>query len=137
MEKLVNRMLMLFEAMGGVLNIILMLCTYAYALTMTEGTSTAAVVSAGLISLIFCCAINIVIGFIWAYVTKRHPDYMTQFFTAASGIRFLGMLAVMGACYIQVGREAMAPYALTLFLFYIINVGFHTVFFSHISNKLL
>lgn len=137
MEKLVNRMLMLFEAMGGVLNVILMLCTYAYVLIATEGTSTAAVVSAGIISFIFCCTINIVIGCIWAFVTKRHPDYMTQFFTAASGIRFLGVMAVLAGCYLQVGRDAMAPYALTLLLFYIINVGFHTVFFSHISNKLL
>lgn len=137
MDKLVNRMLILFEAMGGVLNVILMLCAYAYSLTVAEGTSAPAIVSAGIISLTFCCNINIVIGIIWAYVTKRHPDYMTQFFTAASGIRFLGVLAVLTGCYLMVGRDAMAPYALTLLLFYIINVGFHTVFFSHISNKLL
>lgn len=137
MEKHINRLLMLFEVMGCVLNIILLLAAMMYSVLVPTDGGHDTIFWAAVISFIFCDAVNLLIGMIWAYVAKHHIDYMGQFFTAASGIRFLGVLMVLGACFLVVGREAMAPYALTLMLFYLFNVGLHTVFFSHISKKLL
>lgn len=138
MEKPVNKLFALFQLMGLLLVGILLMGTYLYAALAANDTLLAtAVIWASVIGAAYCVGLNLVVGLLWRFVIKRHTDYMTQFFTAASGLRFLGVLAVLGCCWAAVGREAMAPYALVVFLYYIVNMGFHTYFFSHISNKLL
>lgn len=129
-------MFLLFVALGVMLNLILLTGTYIYSILSTGSNAQTSVTHAGFISFIYGLAMTLILGAIWRFVALRHKDYMTQFFTAASGIRFLSVLAVLGGCYIAVGREAMAPYALILLLFYIVNIGLHTAFFSLTTNKI-
>lgn len=138
MEKPVNRMFWLFELMGLVLVGIVFLGVHICARLIPVSPEVAsAIFSASAVGAGYCLAVNVPLGIIWRYVTANHPDYMTQFFTAASTLRFLGVMTVLGIMWLQLGRDAMPPYALVVFLYYIMLLGFHTVFFSHISNKLL
>lgn len=138
MEKPVNKLFVLFQLMGLLLVGILLMGTYLYAaLAANDTVLSAAVIWASVIGAAYCVGLNLVVGLLWRFVMKHHADYMTQFFTGASGLRFLSVMAVLGCCWAVVGRDAMAPYALVVFLYYIVNVCFHTFFFSHISNKLL
>lgn len=104
--------------------------------SLTEGRMTAEpLATANMTGFFYAVVLHLLIGFSGKYVTAHHPDYIGQYFTAVSGIRFLSVLAMLAVCYFSVNTEDAATYALLLLLYYIITVAFHTVFFSHIIYK--
>ena len=71
---------------------------------------------------------------IWARVAEGEGKMLPTFFSAVSGFRMLLALAVLVACYIAVGREAMAEYCLVFMAFYLWVIIHHSLFFSRVSN---
>lgn len=88
-----------------------------------------------LVSVIFSLAVTWIVGFLWRWVASSHSDLLTTFYSSTSGFRMLLALAVLFGCYLVAGRDAMLPYVLVFMLFYIVMVGFHSIYFSRVTNR--
>ncbi len=89
-----------------------------------------------IIAAVFFLVESVVVGLIWRWVATKHISYLATFHTACSGFRILAVLAVLTVTYIFVGRDAMAPYFIAMFLFYIIAESMHTIFFVREAKRL-
>ena len=71
----------------------------------------------------------------WYWVASRHRDYLTSFFTGTSGTRFLLALAVIGGFYLFAGGD-MKVFLVVFFLYYLVMLIHHSIFFLRVSNCL-
>lgn len=83
----------------------------------------------------FTFTVAVVFAFLWKWMATKHQDSLTAFYTATSGFRMLLALATLFVCYLFVGRDAMASYVLVFMVFYLVQTGFHSIYFARIANK--
>lgn len=72
---------------------------------------------------------------LWRWISKEKKDSLTTLYSLVSGFRMVLALFTLFVCYMVVGRDAMVPYVVVFMVFYLIMVGFHTIYFSRITNK--
>jgi hypothetical protein len=87
-------------------------------------------VSAGF-SMFFLIAFSL----LWRWVSKEKKESLTTLYSVVSGFRMVLALFTLFVCFLFVGRDAMVPYVLVFMVFYLIMVGFHTVYFSRVTNR--
>lgn len=131
-RKLSNR----YMWMGLCIGMLLMCLSYAVAsFDATEehlGTITLAI----LIAFCFFMVVNIVEALVWRRVAERSPESLPTFFTAVSGGRMLLALATMFVYYLVVGRDAMLPFFVVFMAFYVVQLLFHSIYFSNAARRL-
>lgn len=88
-----------------------------------------------MVSMLFSLSVTWIVGWLWKWVASNHADQLTTFYSATSGFRLLLALAVLFVCFLVVGRDAMLIYVLVFMLFYLVMVGFHSIYFSRVTNK--
>lgn len=86
------------------------------------------------VSAVFALVVELADIAIWSRVAEGEGKMLPTFFSAVSGFRMLLGLAVLGGCYIAVGRDAMAEYCLVFMVFYLWVIIHHSVFFSRVSS---
>ena len=85
-------------------------------------------------SVTFCfCLLS---GWVWYWVASRHRDYLTSYYTGASGCRFLLTLAVLGIYYLATDMSAMITFVWVYAIYYLITLVHSSIFFSRVSNRL-
>ena len=89
-----------------------------------------------MVSTLFVMMIDIASALIWCWVAKSHVDMLPSFFTGVSTIRFLGALAVLFIWFIISTRESLLQFFIIFFVFYMISLLHHSIFFSRVSNRL-
>jgi len=89
-----------------------------------------------IVSAVFCLVVSNVIGLLWRRIAKNSPDSLPTFFTATSGFRMLGALAVMFVYYLVAGRDAMLTLILVFMVFYFASLIHHSAFFARVSNRM-
>ncbi len=77
------------------------------------------------------------IGFaiLWRWIATSKKDVLTTLYSVMSGFRMILALFTLFICYLVVGRDAMAPYVIIFMIFYLVMVGFHSIFFARRTNK--
>ena len=88
-----------------------------------------------MVSMLFSLSVTWIVGWLWKWIASNHSDQLTTFYSATSGFRLLLALAVLFVCFLVVGRDAMLIYVLVFMLFYLLMVGFHSIYFSRVTNK--
>lgn len=83
----------------------------------------------------FTFCFYIIDAWVWYWVASRHKDYLTQFFTGTSGLRFLLTLAVIGIYYLTAGPEIMT-FLLVFVAYYIITMLHYSIFFSRVTKRI-
>ena len=77
----------------------------------------------------------ITVSLLWRWVSKEKKESLTTLYSVVSGFRMVLALFTLFICFLVVGRDAMVPYVLVFMAFYLIMVGFHTIYFSRITNR--
>jgi hypothetical protein len=77
----------------------------------------------------------IAFSLLWRWVAKDKKESLTTLYSVVSGFRMVLALFTLFVCFLFVGRDAMVPYVLVFMVFYLIMVGFHTVYFSRVTNR--
>ena len=77
----------------------------------------------------------ITFSLLWRWVSKEKKESLTTLYSVVSGFRMVLALFTLFICFLVVGRDAMVPYVLVFMAFYLIMVGFHTIYFSRITNR--
>ena len=83
---------------------------------------------------VFTFCFYLVNVWVWYWVASRHKDYLTQFFTGTSGLRFLLTLAVLGIYYMA-GQTEMSTFLLVFVVYYLVTMMHHSIFFSRVSKR--
>ncbi len=125
----------LFHNWAFILGAFFLLQIYDHVVGSAYGTVWAGVTIPALVSASFFFFFSTVIGCLWRWLETSHKEILTSFFLAVSGFRMLLSLIVLGIVYAIVGRDAMLPYVLVFFVFYIITTGYHSIFFARLNNK--
>ena len=89
-----------------------------------------------MVSTLFVMLIDIASALIWRWVAKSHVDMLPSFFTGVSTVRFLGALAVFFVWFMVSTRESLLQFFIIFFVFYMISLLHHSIFFSRVSNRL-
>ena len=97
----------------------------------TETMQTPSLVGA-LFTLIFYVAD----GWIWYWVASNHQDYLPSFFTGTSVVRFLSALVIIGCCYLVGDHSRLMTFMLVFFLYYMVMLIHHGIYFMRVSNRL-
>ena len=77
------------------------------------------------------------IGFalLWRWIASSKKESLTTLYSVMSGFRMILALFTLFICYLVVGRDAMASYVIIFMIFYLVMVGFHSIFFARRTNK--
>ena len=82
-------------------------------------------------------SVAFLIGFalLWRWIASFKKESLTTLYSVMSGFRMILALFTLFICYLVVGRDAMAPYVIIFMIFYLVMVGFHSIFFARRTNK--
>ena len=82
-------------------------------------------------------SVAFLLGFAWLWhrIVTNHPDSQTTLYSVVSGFRMLAALFTLFVCFLVVGRDAMVPYVVVFMVFYLVMVGFHSIYFSRVVNR--
>lgn len=83
----------------------------------------------------FSVVFLVAFALLWRWISKEKKESLTTLYSLVSGFRMVLALFTLFVCYMVVGRDAMVPYVVVFMVFYLIMVGFHTIYFSRITNK--
>lgn len=86
-------------------------------------------------SMMFVLIVDIATILIWRWVVLNHKDMLPSFFTGVSGFRFLGALLMLLIGYLTIGQSGMQHFILVFFVYYLVSIIHHSIFFSRISNR--
>jgi len=89
-----------------------------------------------LVSSIFVLMVESVLALVWRWVALKHRDMLTSFFTGASGLRFLGALAVMFVWLLLCDRAESIAFICVFMLFYLVSLLHNSIFFSKVTERL-
>ena len=95
----------------------------------------ASVQTPSFVGCLFTMFFYVIDGCVWFWVALRHKDYLTQFFTATSGLRFLLTLAIFGTYYMVAGNAGMMTFLLVFIAYYLLLLIHHSIFFSRVSKR--
>ena len=120
-----------YVGIGALIIIILWMASILVATLRPEWNLMAPIwVSTGF-SVVFLVAFAL----LWRWISKEKKESLTTLYSLVSGFRMVLALFTLFVCYMVVGRDAMVPYVVVFMVFYFIMVGFHTIYFSRITNK--
>lgn len=120
-----------YVGIGALIIIILWMASILVATLRPEWNLMAPIwVSTGF-SVVFLVAFAL----LWRWISKEKKESLTTLYSLVSGFRMVLALFTLFVCYMIVGRDAMVPYVVVFMVFYLIMVGFHTIYFSRITNK--
>ena len=91
--------------------------------------------AAMLSSMGFVLVVDIATAFLWRWVVTKHKNMLPSFFTGVSGFRFLGALILLLIGYFIVGRESMLTFICVFFVYYMLSIVHHSIFFSRMSKR--
>ncbi len=83
----------------------------------------------------FSVAFLISFALLWRWIASSKKESLTTLYSVMSGFRMILALFTLFICYLVVGRDAMAPYVIIFMIFYLVMVGFHSIFFARRTNK--
>ena len=86
-------------------------------------------------SMMFVLIVDIATILIWRWVVLNHKDMLPSFFTGVSGFRFLGALLMLLIGYLTIGQSGMQHFIVVFFVYYLVSVIHHSIFFSRVSNR--
>jgi hypothetical protein len=86
-------------------------------------------------SMMFVLIVDIATILIWRWVVLNHKDMLPSFFTGVSGFRFLGALLMLLIGYLTIGQSGMQHFIVVFFVYYLVSIIHHSIFFSRISNR--
>lgn len=86
-------------------------------------------------SMMFVLIIDIATILIWRWVVLNHKDMLPSFFTGVSGFRFLGALLMLLIGYLTIGQSGMQHFIVVFFVYYLVSIIHHSIFFSRVSNR--
>ena len=86
-------------------------------------------------SMMFVLIVDIATILIWRWVVLNHKDMLPSFFTGVSGFRFLGALLVLLIGYLTIGQSGMQHFIVVFFVYYLVSIIHHSIFFSRVSNR--
>ena len=86
-------------------------------------------------SMMFVLIVDIATILIWRWVVLNHKDMLPSFFTGVSGFRFLGALLMLLIGYLTIGQSGMQHFIVVFFVFYLVSIIHHSIFFSRVSNR--
>jgi len=87
------------------------------------------------VSSVFTLAVSFSYSFFWRMIATKHPDSLTAFYSASSGLRMLLALITMLAYYLIKGRSEMLPFIAVFMVFYMVMLIYHTMFFSKVAGR--
>lgn len=87
------------------------------------------------VSMMFVLIVDIATILIWRWVVLNHKDMLPSFFTGVSGFRFLGALLMLLIGYLTIGQSGMQHFIVVFFVYYLVSIIHHSIFFSRISNR--
>lgn len=93
-------------------------------------------VAAMVASMLFVLVVDISTALLWRWVVTKHKNLLPSFFTGVSGFRFLGALILLLIGYFIVGRESMLTFICVFFVYYVLSLVHHSIFFSRMSNRI-
>ena len=88
-----------------------------------------------IVSCIFSLLISFSYSYFWRLIVTKHPDNLTAFYTASSGLRMLLALITMLVYYLVEGRSVVLPFVIVFMTFYFVMLIYHTIFFSKIASR--
>lgn len=88
-----------------------------------------------IVSSVFTLVVSFSYSFFWRLIATKHPDSLTAFYTASSGLRMLLALITMFAYYLIAGRSEMLSFIAVFVVFYMVMLIYHTVFFSKVVGR--
>ena len=88
------------------------------------------------VSAVFVLVVELATAFVWRWVALKHQDMLPSFFTGASGVRFLGALAVMFVWFLVSERQSMLMFFVVFLIYYMVSLIHHSIFFSKTSNRM-
>lgn len=74
-------------------------------------------------------------AFLWRWIIKSNRESLTTLYSVVSGLRMVMALFILFICFLVVGRDAMLPYVSVFMVYYLVMIGYHTVYFSKITNR--
>ena len=74
-------------------------------------------------------------AFLWRWIIKSNRESLTTLYSVVSGLRMVMALFTLFICSLVVGRDAMLPYVSVFMVYYLVMIGYHTVYFSKITNR--
>lgn len=83
----------------------------------------------------FSIVFLVAFALLWRWISKKKQESLTTLYSLVSGFRMVLALFTLFVCFLVVGRDAMVPYVVVFMVFYLIMVGFHTIYFSRITNQ--
>lgn len=86
-------------------------------------------------SMMFVLIVDIATILIWRWVVLNHKDMLPSFFTGLSGFRFLGALLMLLIGYLTIGQSGMQHFIVVFFVYYLVSIIHHSIFFSRVSNR--
>ena len=86
-------------------------------------------------SMMFVLIVDIATILIWHWVVLNHKDMLPSFFTGVSGFRFLGALLMLLIGYLTIGQSGMQNFIVVFFVYYLVSIIHHSIFFSRVSNR--
>ena len=86
-------------------------------------------------SMMFVLIVDIATILIWRWVVLNHKDMLPSFFTGVSGFRFLGALLMLLIGYLSIGQSGMQHFIVVFFVYYLVSIIHHSIFFSRVSNR--
>jgi hypothetical protein len=86
-------------------------------------------------SMMFVLIVDIATILIWRWVVLNHKDMLPSFFTGVSGFRFLGALLMLMIGYLTIGQSGMQHFIVVFFVYYLVSIIHHSIFFSRVSNR--
>lgn len=88
-----------------------------------------------IISVLFTLGVSTTNIYVWQHISKKTPESLPMFFTAASGFRLLLGLTTMFVYYLIVGKDSIMVFFLVFIVFYFVSLTHHAYFFARVSNK--
>ena len=86
-------------------------------------------------SMMFVLIVDIATILIWRWVVLYRKDMLPSFFTGVSGFRFLGALLMLLIGYLTIGQSGMQHFIVVFFVYYLVSIIHHSIFFSRISTR--
>ena len=86
-------------------------------------------------SMMFVLIVDIATILIWRWVVLNRKDMLPSFFTGVSGFRFLGALLMLLIGYLTIGQSGMQHFIVVFFVYYLVSIIHHSIFFSRVSNR--
>jgi hypothetical protein len=112
--------------MVGLLNMLGLLAMRQWGLALVFALSA---------SMMFVLIVDIATILIWRWVVLNHKDMLPSFFTGVSGFRFLGALLMLLIGYLTIGQSGMQHFIVVFFVYYLVSIIHHSIFFSRVSNR--